>query len=199
MRISLLNTCAVALFATALLSPLSAADSDASDDRLARMEARLAEMEARLAAAENGPKPVSMQVSESRIIDLEKRLAEAEQETKEAKVMAANSAAGNANAAILGNSASYDILASSAWRNLRWTEEAQWEQVKPGADVELVLEMLGSPPRTVKSAKPRVDEVFYYETSIRDRANSLRGKVSFRHDKVVSVEKPNFAVNQSAQ
>jgi hypothetical protein len=37
-----------------------------------------------------------------------------------------------------------------------------------------------------------VDEVFFYETSLGDRNNSLRGKVSFRKGQVVTVQKPNF-------
>jgi hypothetical protein len=44
----------------------------------------------------------------------------------------------------------------------------------------------------VDSLKPRVDEVFYYETSIRADPNALRGKVSFRDGKVLTVQKPNF-------
>ncbi len=158
---------------------------------MARMEARLLEMEARLAATEKS-QPAPSAVSEARIVELEARLAEAEQETKEVKVLAANSNAGASSSHILGNTATYDILANSAWRNLRWTNEEQWVDVRPGISMEKVIELLGSPPRSVDSVKPRVDEVFYYETSIRDRTNALRGKVSFRKGKVLTVEKPNF-------
>ena len=93
---------------------------------------------------------------------------------------------------ILGNTATYDILANSAWHNLRWTQEAQWEAVRPGVYVETVIDALGAPPRSVDSLKPRVDEVFYYETSIRADPNALRGKVSFRDGQVLTVQKPNF-------
>jgi len=55
-----------------------------------------------------------------------------------------------------------------------------------------VIELLGSPPRSVKSLKPRVDKVIYYETSIRDSSNSLRGKISFKDGIVIAVQKPNF-------
>ena len=197
MRITLPNALVAALLASALLTPSFAADSDATEARMARMEARLIEMEARLAAAEKAPQPAASSVSEARIVELESRLAEAEQETKEVKVLAANSA--NNESSILGNQKTFDILANSAWRNLRWTEEDQWTEVKPGVSMSKVIEALGSPPRSVDSLKPRVDEVFYYETSIRDDGNSLRGKVSFRKGKVLTVEKPNFKANKAAQ
>jgi hypothetical protein len=37
-----------------------------------------------------------------------------------------------------------------------------------------------------------VDKVIYYETSIRDSSNSLRGKISFKDGIVIAVQKPNF-------
>jgi uncharacterized coiled-coil protein SlyX len=198
MRITLPSACAVAFAATVLLTPIHAADADSNDDRMARMEARLIEMEARLAAAEKGPKPASSTVSEARIVELETRLADAEQETKEVKALAATG--GNVpTSSILGKGATFDIMANSAWRNLRWTQEEQWEAVRPGASLDTVIKALGSPPRSVDSLKPRVDEVFYYETSIRDDGNSLRGKVSFRKGKVLTVQKPNFKANKAAQ
>ena len=190
MRITSLNTYAVALLAPVLFAPLCAADADAATDRLAQMEARLIAMEARLASAEQN-QPAPSNVSEARITELETRLAEAEQETKEVKALAAT--AGNVpSSSILGRGAAFDIMANSAWRNLRWTQPEQWETVRPGASVETVIDALGSPPRSVKSLKPRVDEVFYYETSIRDDSNSLRGKISFRKGQVLTVQKPNF-------
>ena len=190
MRITLLNTYAVALLTPALFAPLCAADADAATDRLAQMEARLIAMEARLASAEQN-QPARSNVSEARITELETRLAEAEQETKEVKALAAT--AGNvANSSILGRGATFDIMANSAWRNLRWTQSEQWEAVRPGVSEKTVIDALGPPPRSVKSLKPRVDEVFYYETSIRDDGNSLRGKVSFRKGEVLTVQKPNF-------
>jgi len=196
MRITLPNAWAVALVATVLSTPIYAAAADATADRMAQLEARLIAMEARLAAAEKGPQAVSS-VSEARMVELETRLAEAEQETKEVKILAANSAINDSS--ILGNKATFDILANSAWRNLRWTEEKQWEAVRPGISMAAVVEALGNPPRSVDSLKPRVDEVFYYETSIRDDGNSLRGKISFRKGKVLTVQKPNFKANKAAQ
>lgn len=197
MRITSPKVWAVALVATVLSTPIYAADADATADRMAQLEARLIAMEARLAAAEAGPQAAS-NVSEARMVELETRLAEAEQETKEVKALAATG--GNVSqASILGNAATFDILANSAWRNLRWTQAEQWEAVRPGVSMAAVVEVLGHPPRSVDSLKPRVDEVFYYETSIRDDGNSLRGKISFRKGKVLTVQKPNFKANKAAQ
>ena len=196
MRIDLSNACAVALVATVLFTPIYATAADATAERMAQMEARLIAMEARLAAAEKGPQAKS--VSEARMVELETRLAEAEQETKQVKALAATG--GNVSqASILGNAATFDILANSAWRNLRWTQAEQWQAVRPGASLAAVVEALGHPPRSVDSLKPRVDEVFYYETSIRDDGNALRGKVSFRKGQVLTVQKPNFKANKAAQ
>jgi hypothetical protein len=130
---------------------------------------------------------------EQRLLELEQRLENTEQETKEVKVLAANSgaAAGGSNASILGNAATLDILAGSAWRNLRWTQASQWENIRRGVREETVIELLGYPPRSLDSMKPRVDKVFWYETSIRD-SSGLRGKVSFRDGRVISYERPNF-------
>jgi hypothetical protein len=154
------------------------------------MEARLIAMEARLAAAEQA-QPARSIVSEARITELETRLAEAEQETKEVKALAATG--GNVPSSLgLGRSAAFDIMANSAWRNLRWTQPEQWEALRPGVSEETVIDALGSPPRSVKSLKPRVDKVFYYETNIRDKGNSLRGQISFRKGQVLTVQKPNF-------
>ncbi len=165
MRITYFNTFAVALLAPVLFAPLYSADVDAASDRMAQLEARLIAMEA--------------------------RLADAEQETKEVKALAATG--GNVpSSSILGRVAAYDIMANSAWRKLRWTQPEQWEAVRPGVSEETVIDALGSPPRSVKSLKPRVDKVFYYETNIRDKGNSLRGQISFRKGQVLTVQKPNF-------
>ncbi len=193
MRITLPNVCAVVLAATVSFTPIYAADADSNDDRMARMEARLIAMEARLAAAENGPTPAASNVSEARIVELEARLAEAEQETKEVKILASSGAvSGGSSSSLLGNEATFDILAGSAWRNLRWTHEEQWEGIKRGITEEKVIELLGYPPRSLDSLKPRIDKVYWYEASIRDWNSEVSGKISFRKGKVVSFEKPNF-------
>ena len=197
MRITLLNTYAVALLAPVLFAPLCAADADAGTDRMAQLEARLIAMEARLVTAEQ-VQPAASNVSEARIAELESRLAEAEQETREVKALAATG--GNiSSSSILGRGATFDIMANNAWRKLRWTQPDQWETVIPGVSVDAVIDALGKPPRSVKSLKPRVDEVFFYETSIGDRSNAMRGKVSFRRGQVVTVQKPNFQQQTQAR
>ncbi len=137
---------------------------------------------------------------EQRLLELEQRLADTEQETKEVKVLASSAAAtGGNNTSILGNAATFDILAGSAWRNLRWTQEEQWEGVVIGATEEKVIDLLGYPPRSVDSLKPRIDKVYWYETSLRDTSSGMRGKISFKRGRVVSVQKPNFGAKPSNQ
>lgn len=140
---------------------------------------------------------------EARLLELEQRLAEAEQDTKEVKVLASNASAsaasGGNNTSILGNVATFDILAGSAWRNLRWTQEEQWEGIKPGTSEEKVIELLGYPPRSLDSLKPRVDKVYWYETSIRDKSSGMSGKISFKKGRVVSFQRPDFSKMSSTQ
>lgn len=136
---------------------------------------------------------------EQRLLDLEQRLAETEQETKQVKVLASSAVAsgGAGNGSILGNKATFDILAGSAWRNLRWTQEEQWEGIKRGITEEKVIEILGYPPRSLDSLKPRIDKVYYYETSLRNRSAGMHGKVSFKKGRVTSFEKPDFSVKST--
>ena len=140
---------------------------------------------------------------EARLLELEQRLAETEQETKEVKVLASSSAAtatsGGNNASILGNAATFDILAGSAWRNLRWTQEEQWAGIKRGVTEEKVIELLGYPPRSLDSLKPRIDKVYWYETSIRDKSSGMSGKISFRKGRAVSIQRPDFSKKPPAQ
>ena len=139
---------------------------------------------------------------EQRLLELEARLAEQEVETKEAKVLAASSVASTSDqkSRFTGNPLALDIMASSAWRNLRWTQEEQWAGIRKGITEEEVIEILGYPPRSVNSLKPRVDKVFWYETSLRQRNNAMKGKISFKDGKVISIKKPDFqAVKQVIQ
>lgn len=140
---------------------------------------------------------------EQRLIALESRLSDQEQETKEVKTLAASSAVVGGRqvaGAFAGNSLALDIMANSAWRNLRWTQEEQWAGIQQGISEEKVIELLGSPPRSVVSLKPRVDKVYLYETSLRDRNNTIKGKISFKDGKVIAIKKPNFvAVKQAIQ
>jgi hypothetical protein len=173
MRIISLNT-ALLLTPAMLLSNLAWAGDSSS------LEARIHSLEARLVA-------------------LEKRLASNEQATEAAQIMAVSSGAGLTGGNSLANSAALDIMANSAWRNLRWTRPVQWQGVVPGVSEEKVIEFLGKPPRSVKSLKPRVDYVFYYETSLGDQSNALSGRISFRDGMVIAVRKPNFQAKEIAQ
>lgn len=135
--------------------------------------------------------PVRMAALEARLAELEARLATAEQETQEVKVLAATGS-NTERTGILSNAATLDIISANAWRKLRWTQQGQWDGIRKGITEAEVVELLGKAPRSVKSLKPRVDKVLYYETSVMDRSNGLRGSVSFRDGRVVAVTKPNF-------
>lgn len=148
-----------------------------------------------VSAASEEEMAAKLALMEKRLAQLESRLSDNEQKTKEVKVLAANSGS-NANRGILGSGATLDILSNSAWRNLRWTQEDQWKTVVKGATLEQVNDALGKPPRTVKSLRPQVDLVYFYETSIGDK-HGLHGKVSFRKDKVIAVIKPDFSKNNA--
>ena len=150
-----------------------------------------------VSAASEEEMAAKLALMEKRLAELESRLSDNEQKTKEVKVLAANSGS-NANRGILGSGATLDILSNSAWRNLRWTQEDQWKTVVNGASIEQVNDALGKPPRTVKSLRPQVDLVYFYETSIGDK-HGLNGKVSFRKDKVIAVIKPDFSKNNAGR
>ena len=128
MRINTLLASALALLT---FGALSVSDLPAQTDAevlalLQKMEQRIAELESK-EAQEAQPSDEAMA---RRIAELEARLAEQEQETKEVKVLAANSSEGGNG--ILGNASTFGILANSAWRNLRWTEEDQWDGISKG-------------------------------------------------------------------
>ena len=150
-----------------------------------------------VSAASEEEMAAKLALMEKRLAELESRLSDNEQKTKEVKVLAANSGS-NANRGILGSGATLDILSNSAWRNLRWTQEDQWKTVVKGATLEQVTDALGKPPRTIKSLRPQVDLVYFYETSIGDK-HGLNGKVSFRKDKVIAVIKPDFSKNNAGR
>lgn len=194
MRTNRLLSCALAVSAGLFSMSTLSAETDAEVVALLKkMEQRIAELEAKDASdAQSNDDAMA-----KRIAELEARLAEQEQETKEVKVLA--SSGSGSDSGILGNAATFDILANSAWRNLRWTQEEQWVGIQKGITQEKVVELLGAPPRTVKSLKPRVDEVYFYETSIRDHTNSLKGRISFKDGKVIYFTKPNFSSLEKGQ
>ena len=168
MRISPINTALLITPALLLSTTAGAGDSPS-------LEARISSLEGRLAV-------------------LEQRLASNEQATETAQILAVSGGVANS----LSNTAAFDIMANSAWRNLRWTRPVQWQGVIPGITEAEVIEFLGEPPRSVKSLKPRVDKVFYYETSLGDQSSALSGKISFRDGMVIAVRKPNFQTKEIA-
>ena len=97
MRIRLIKISALAATSAVIALPLQSTFADAEAERIARLEQRL--------------------------LELEQRLAETEQETKQVKVLASSAAAtgGTANSSILGNQATFDILAGSC---LLYTSDA---------------------------------------------------------------------------
>ena len=179
MRNSLLNSSVIALAGIVSVLPVCADDA-ATAERLVRLERRLAELEARLADAE-------------------------QESQKEAEIMAATGGGKTSRASMpdhaanATNAGTFNLFAGSAWRNLRWTQPEKWATIRRGMSEERVVEILGAPPRSVKSLKPRVDKVIYYETSLRDRGHSLRGKISFKNGKVIATTKPNFQNLRNAE
>lgn len=88
--------------------------------------------------------------------------------------------------------AAMDILTKSAWRDLRWTEQKQWDNLGHGMSIQEVVELLGRPPRSVKSLKPKIDLVYFYEASLLDSSSTIKGKVSFKNGVVVDFQTPDF-------
>jgi hypothetical protein len=173
MRIKPINVVTILSLATLITQTAWADDATA-------LEARLISLEARLVA-------------------LESRIASNERATESAQIMAVSGGANRSLSGSLANRAALDIMADSAWRNLRWTRAVQWQGVVPGVSEAKVIEFLGKPPRSVKSLKPRVDRVFYYETSLADQKNALSGRITFKDGTVVAVRKPNFQAKEIVQ
>lgn len=169
MRINLINTALLLSPALLLCNAAGAGDAPSLEARITSLEGRLAVLEQRLVANEKA--------------------------TETAQILAVSGGVDDS----LSNTAAFDIMAKSAWRNLRWTRPTQWQGVTMGVSEEKVVELLGKPPRSVKSLKPRVDKVFYYETSLGDQKNAMSGQISFRDGMVIAVKKPNFQAKESVQ
>lgn len=183
---------------TAAVAPLraKAVNTDEKSDRIAALEARLSELEVRLSEIEQRENPGADE-AKKRIEELEARLAAAEHKAKIAEQLAIDNALKAERfekADRVGEISNYSNV-----ETLLWTDEQRWAGVAPGVSIEKVVELLGPPLRSVDSLKPRVDQVFYYQGSLRASSGSLRGKVSFRDGEVLAVEKPNFEQNSSAQ
>ena len=150
----------VVLVSLSLFTLLSA-HAQTVEERMADLEARVAALEARLSDAE----------AESAQVKERVEAAEAEKD----------------------DWISFDNLnpfVRHAWVNEAWTRPEPWQGVKNGQTPEEVEKILGQPTRTVRSLKPKVDLVYFYEGNI--QGHKIRGKVSFRKDSVVSVNVPTF-------
>lgn len=172
LRAKIFQLSAVAI--VALGATCGAIAEDSEDEKMERLEARIEALEARLAENEKEDAEQAEKIEERARRELSR-------EERARRQLAED------------DSVAFDILAGSAWRKLRWTREEQWSEIRNGLSKEEVTEALGRPPRTVQSMKPRVDRVFYYETSIGGSAkDAMSGKVSFYKGKVVSFNKPDF-------
>jgi len=121
---------------------------------------------------------------QKRLATLEARLAALEKKPR------TGSASGMGASAV--NPVAMDIMAKTAWRDLRWTDEGQWKQIRHGMTSNEVVALLGSPPRSVKSMKPKIDLVYFYEASLLDRQSMVKGRVSFKDNAVVDFLAPDF-------
>jgi hypothetical protein len=143
------------------LFTLACAHAQTMEERVADLEARLATLEARLSDAE----------AESAEVKERVKAAEVEKDDR----------------------LSLDSLnpfVRHAWVNEAWTRPEPWKSVKEGQTPDEVEKILGEPTRTVRSLKPKVDLVYFYEGNI--QGHKIRGKVSFRKDVVVSLKVPTF-------
>ena len=134
---------------------------------------------------------------EKRLAQLESRLSDNEQKTKEVKVLATNT--GASNRGILGGGATLPKYSATA-RGVTFAGLRKISGKRSSREQHLskLHDALGKPPRTVKSLRPQVDLVYFYETSIGDK-HGLNGKVSFRKDKVIAVIKPDFSKNNAGR
>lgn len=192
---------AAAFICTATVSIATPAvdGAEVDEDRFARLEARVAELESRLSETE---KKIGQAASthseereerEERIAELEARLAKAEQDATTVKQEREGLSTVDDKSLLVDRSDTK--LSNRAWNNPKWMEPAQWAKIQPGLSKTQVIELLGEPPRSVQSLKPRIDEVFYYQTGLQTGNDSLLGKVSFRKEKVVLIRKPDFDSN----
>jgi len=126
----------------------------------------------------------SVDALKKRLAAMEARLAALEK--KPAPSYSSNRGSGSISPAAM------DILTKSAWRDLRWREKKQWDSLEKGMTIQQVTDLLGTPPRSVKSLKPMIDLVYFYEASLLDRQTMINGKVSFKNGVVVDFLAPDF-------
>lgn len=138
----------------------------------------------------------AMGQSDANVSALEKRLGIIEARLAALEKKPSNVASIKPNSSSI-NQATMNILAQSAWRDLRWTDQKQWENLKNGMSIDEVVNLLGKPPRSVKSLKPKVDLVYFYEVGIFDASSAIKGKISFKNGVVVDFQTPDFQAVQS--
>jgi hypothetical protein len=160
-----------ASLATSVEATTVDAVSAARADRIAYLEARLSELEAGLSGNEATPPTVD--------------------------VLAAPISDDQARSMTRANATTVDRLSDGVLPDLRWTQPVLWDVLQPGLSRKKVIEQLGRPARALNSFRPYVDWVYFYQASPRAAKKSLRGKISFRNDVVIAVERPNFKMLQS--
>ncbi len=126
---------------------------------------------------------------ESRIAELEARLDVNEREASQVREMAQSQPAPRYE-----NQPQAQPQNNPQWQQPaeRWQNPTNWARIERGMSEEAVLQILGSPPRIIPSLKPRVDDVYIYETNMNFGGTTLRGRISFRDGEVISIDAPNF-------
>ena len=188
------------VFALILTAPASHVFAKSDSERIAELERRLLELEQQLVGGESpaAEKPAVPSSKPERLgapVSEQKAAAPSVVTVpapKPVEAPAAPQEMAQRSIQSAPSTSTLDVLSGSAWRDLRWTRPEQWDGIKKGLKAEQVVELLGYPPRSLDSLKPRIDKVYWYETSIRDRSSHMRGKISFRKGRVVSFEKPDF-------
>lgn len=187
------------VFVASMAVPLAVifADNTQTDkDRIACLEARLLKLEARLSEIEENAALLVSDPSAKPIDESEARLACIE---KEADLLRQQSAKKNVfttdNSRPIPADLPGKVLEDNTVHHPKWMKAELWVEIQPEMSMEQVIERLGPPSRTLQSLKPLVDEVFYYQFGLRKSTDFLQGKISFRKDKVISVEKPDFGLN----
>ena len=124
---------------------------------------------------------------EARIVALEARLGDAEAEAAAALERADKMEEEKKSWVSMDN---MNPFVRHAWVNEAWTREESWAAIREGLSPDEVVAILGEPTRTVRSLKPMVDLVYFYEGSI--QGNKIRGRISFRDDATIHFKKPTF-------
>ncbi len=71
-----------------------------------------------------------------------------------------------------------------------WMEASLWEKVEKGMSPEEVINILGEPSMTDPSLHKRIDTVFTYRGRHPGTGKKIIGKVKFRRNAVVVIERP---------